>query len=1155
MRDASFSGISPLPLSARRRVDEACDRFEAAWRAGPGPRAEEFLGDLAGPERLALLRELIPLEVYYRRQWGQECRPEDYAARFPDFDPAWLATALSPEATALSARPLLPPSSPADTVVLARPGPAALPGAAGGRYRLLEEVGRGGMGVVHKGRDPHLGRELAVKILREHHQDDPEAVRRFVGEARIAGQLQHPGVVPVYELGNFLDGRPFFTMKLVHGRTLAQLLTARRGPGEDLPRLLKVFEQVCQTVAYAHSKGVIHRDLKPANVMVGAFGEVQVMDWGLAKVLGEDPAGSREPPRPEAGCMAETGRPRRTEPDTEPGAVLGTYAYMAPEQARGAVGALDERCDVFGLGAILCEILTGQPPYTAAESWQVYPKAAMADLGEAHGRLDGCGADAELVALAKRCLAVEPANRPRDAGAVAAAVTTYLEGVQERLRRAELERAAAQARAAEERKRRRVAAALAAAVVLLVVVGGGGWLWVSTDRAARRARADAALEAALDRAERLQSQARAHSAQADNPAGAEAVLALWRQGLAAAEQAREAAAAALVGDAAARRAERVLARLRAGVEQAGKDARLLIGLDEARLARSVWQGRFFDDAASARLYALAFAAYGLNVRGSDPSATAQALRRLPARMRRALIVTLDDWAACASKKETARHLRRVAGRADDDPWRRRFRQATDLDTLKELAVAARRKPPPPVSLDLLADRLLRGGARAEAVTLLREAQRRHPGDFWLNVHLGNALWAPDQAFKQGLDESIGYRRVAVALRPRNPALRSNLGIALAEKGDAVGAIAEYRTAIGLDVRHAPAHINLGIALYAQGDLPGAIAEYRTALRIDCRLVSAHHNLGVALYAKADREGAIAEYRTAVALNPKFAPAHTSLGLALYAKGDKDGAIAEHRKALALEPNLAEAHNNLGIALEAKGDLKGAIAEYRKALRIRPQDIEPLFNLGRAARQEGYLQESLAAFRRGHELAARRPGWRYPSGDWVKKAERLVELNRQLPAFLKGERHARGAAGRLELAQLCGYTKRFAAGVGFYRVAFAADRKSEAAERYNAACLAVLAGCGRGNDAAGLAREQRAELRSHALAWLRADLARWQERPRGGKLADQDLGEEMDHWQTDPDLAGVRDQAALAKLPDAERKEWTKLWGEVAAQSVKAGSKK
>src|SRR5262249_23041716 len=155
--------------------------------------------------------------------------------------------------------PILKPSS------AEMPGPAQRPD----RYQLFGEIARGGMGAILRGRDVDLGRDLAVKVLLESHKDKPELVKRFVEEAQIGGQLQHPGVVPVYELGAFADRRPFFTMKLVKGRTLADLLRARPAPADGLPRFLSVFESVCQTMAYAHVRGVIHRDLKPSNIMVG----------------------------------------------------------------------------------------------------------------------------------------------------------------------------------------------------------------------------------------------------------------------------------------------------------------------------------------------------------------------------------------------------------------------------------------------------------------------------------------------------------------------------------------------------------------------------------------------------------------------------------------------------------------------------------------------------------------------------------------------------------------------------------------------------------------------------------------------------------------------------------------------------------------------
>jgi eukaryotic-like serine/threonine-protein kinase len=255
--------------------------------------------------------------------------------------------------------------------------------------------------------------------------------RRFIEEAQIGGQLQHPGIVPVYDIGRF-GNRPFFTMKFVKGLTLAALLGERTDPAADRPRLLAIAMQVAQILAYAHVKGVIHRDMKPANIMVGAFGEVQVMDWGLAKVLVEggvadEERATRAQEQPTDVTTIRTARSAGSTgnfgTDTEAGSLLGTPAYMPPEQANGDVALLDRRADVFGIGAILCEILTGKPPYVGRSGEEVRRKAATGDLADAHARLDVCGADAELIDLTSSCLAPEASDRPKDAQAVAEALT------------------------------------------------------------------------------------------------------------------------------------------------------------------------------------------------------------------------------------------------------------------------------------------------------------------------------------------------------------------------------------------------------------------------------------------------------------------------------------------------------------------------------------------------------------------------------------------------------------------------------------------------------------------------------------------------------------------------------------------------------------
>jgi serine/threonine-protein kinase len=221
--------------------------------------------------------------------------------------------------------------------------------------------------------------------------------------------------------------------------------------------------QVCQTLAYAHSKGVLHRDLKPSNIMVGAFGEVQVMDWGLAKVRRPDDAA------PDASVI-RTVRSQAEGSESQFGEAIGTPAYMAPEQACGEIDRVDERADMFGLGAILCEVLTSQPPFTGRSLGEIHARAMCADLDEAFARLDGCGADAELVQLARACLAAESGGQPGNGGAVAEAVTAYQHSVQARLHSAELEPAQAQVQAREEGKRRRLATRMLAIVVVAAAI-------------------------------------------------------------------------------------------------------------------------------------------------------------------------------------------------------------------------------------------------------------------------------------------------------------------------------------------------------------------------------------------------------------------------------------------------------------------------------------------------------------------------------------------------------------------------------------------------------------------------------------------------------------------------------------------------------------
>jgi formylglycine-generating enzyme required for sulfatase activity/serine/threonine protein kinase len=479
----------PLPPELGRRIDEVCNRFEAAWRAGPPPRLEDFLADWQGPERLALLRELVLLDADYRRTAGQHFSPEHYRGCFPDLDPTWLAEALPPAAmvqtppkrdgthpaadrnllcgilalqmdfisrddliAAMNAwvldkgKPLgqilramgrlaedehalleamvrkhlqkhrddpqqslaaVGPAGPlrdhlrqiADADVQASVarvcptpshadpettgpfiGPGTLPPHA--RFHILRPHARGGLGEVFVARDQELRREVALKEIQERHAGHPESRARFLLEAEVTGSLEHPGIVPVYGLGCYADGRPFYAMRFIQGDTLKDAIHAfhqadqsgrsESGRSLELRQLLGRFVDVCNAIAYAHSRGVLHRDIKPANIMLGKFGETLVVDWGLAKVMGQGGGeGGEGPLVPGRGGDAAM---------TQSGVALGTPAYMSPEQAVGKLDQLGPASDVYSLGATLYCLLTGQAPFAEADVGAVLARVQRGDF-------------------------------------------------------------------------------------------------------------------------------------------------------------------------------------------------------------------------------------------------------------------------------------------------------------------------------------------------------------------------------------------------------------------------------------------------------------------------------------------------------------------------------------------------------------------------------------------------------------------------------------------------------------------------------------------------------------------------------------------------------------------------------------------------------
>ncbi len=298
------------------------------------------------------------------------------------------------------------------------------------RYELGPEIARGGMGRIVEARDGNLDRSVAMKLLIRGNDEQLGLQLRFTEEAQITGQLQHPNIVPVYDLGSIEDGQLYFTMKWVEGRTLRDILRSLRRHEADVEaeftrgRLLAAFQQVCMGIAYAHSRGVVHRDLKPSNIMFGAFGEVMVMDWGLAKILKRDAEGRVRSHREEMSSWA-----------TRHGEVIGTPGYMPPELALGQLDDVDGRADVYSLGAILYEILTLRPPYTGREARAVLRKMLRERVVPPRERAPKRNIPPELEEVCMRCLAKDIEQRYLDVLELHAAIARFMEGAIERERR------------------------------------------------------------------------------------------------------------------------------------------------------------------------------------------------------------------------------------------------------------------------------------------------------------------------------------------------------------------------------------------------------------------------------------------------------------------------------------------------------------------------------------------------------------------------------------------------------------------------------------------------------------------------------------------------------------------------------------------------
>ena len=882
-------------------------------------------------------------------------------------------------------------------VVKGRGQPAT--GAATGafhQYQILGEVARGGVGIVYKARDFDIGRDVAMKMLKDELAEDPVRVQKFLEEAQIAGQLQHPGILPVYAVGLRNKETPYFTMKFIKGGTLAAALQRRADPKAGLRRLLEIFDRVAQAMAYAHARGVVHRDLKPANILVGAYGEVQVMDWGMAKVL-------------ERGGVADELRSRQSQESVisviEPvrtidvgsasiiGSVMGTPAYMAPEQAQGQIASIDTRTDVFALGGILCEILTGAPPYRANPDYSVVVQAARCMLDDAYDRLDACGADAQLIELTKSCLVPALTARPRDAGVLAQELGAYLAGVEERARQAQLDavkahereraaevRARASKRLAEQEMRaKRITMGLSAAVIGIVLLGFAGWFSVQSEERQRMAGLQQAVSSHLDEALALLADAQSDPTDA----------ATWQKALAAAQKADAAGQAGDAPAATALRVAAVLERIETGAAQAreqaaarARDASLVASLEDLTSRK----GPEFDPAVLEAGYAEAYRAYGLEI---DTGAVAPMVQQIrAARIQDALIAGLDEWAWLRSRYElgpagTRDRPSEVARRADVDPWRKRVRRAVQTGNtveLRHLAESADVASMQLGTLHLLASALDNVDEQEAAIQLLRRAVGHHPADFWSNLHL--AYWLTRRE-EPAWAEAVRYYTAATALRPDSARTLNNLGIALQESKHLDDAIEAYRRALALDATLATAWNNLGTALLDKKEFDPAIAAFDEAIALQSRPAAALYGKGNALLAKGDAPKAIEAFKQALRVKEDFPRARQQLFAALADAGRQEEAVAMAEAALREHPETSWAQRQLAHAQLRRSNYEGAIRAFQRAIELGDEDGVATHDLGSAWAQLGMWDRARACYAKALDVAPHDAQFHFDLG-WAEK---------------------------------------------------------------------------------------------------------------------------------------------------------------------------
>jgi serine/threonine-protein kinase len=979
-------------------------------------------------------------------------------------------------------------------------------------YEVQQVIGRGGMGVVFKARHLKLNRTVALKMLLAGAYAGPQELARFCREAEAVAALRHPHIVQVYDAGD-VTGRPYFTMEFLEGGSLAQHLA-----GTALPprRAAHVVARLACAVQFAHQSGFIHRDLKPGNILLAADGTAKITDFGLVRPIDSGPE------------------------FTLSGARIGTPSYMSPEQALGKASAIGPAVDIYALGAVLYEMLTGRPPFHG-ESAADTERKVIAEEPVPPSRLNAkVPRDLETICL--KCLQKEPARRYASAQDLGDDLHRFLDGKPVIARPVGwLERAAKWAR------RRPALATLGGAVLVCLAVLFAFEIRFRaqensqrTDQARREERARQAIETAVSDAYTAARAERYPSAQR------------------------------LLQGAGTHLADANSDDLGLLIDDAKADVRVAERLDVVRTMYTVAKpvsgffGMMPEPGAFAEAYPKVFAEADFNI---DGDAEALAARIRTARLPRQTITALEHWAQSAfllNRPDLHRKLLRIARLADPEPvWRDRFHDPalwSDEKALRRLAKDSFTVQPAPTphQLAILGGLLHHAGAKEEEATLLRLAVLQRPGDYVLRWEFANAL-----ARNGRYVEAAAHLRVVSGLRPGFSWIENQLGYCLCAAGgadDLQEGIEHLRMAVVYEPTNSIIRYNLALALGRAGLTDAAHEECRQALEANAQDPWAYHALGRLLSSEGQRNEAISMFQKAVEYRPEDKGAHFNLGMTLKDVGRWEEALAEFRRIIELQEGNIAAHQIAGETLlglrrhaEARAEFERVIHAFDEAKHRSDEDdldegthrsarlglVEALLKLGQFAAAQNAADLAL-------EVLILDATQRTTLQRQRDIAQKLLPLEgKTAPTLLLQEKSLNFATRRMLAEWFYRYQHATAAAARIYAELLAEQappvERLDAAERSQAACAATLAGFGIGDDAAGIREDERNGLRRQALTW-------WQTaRPdfkSGGDPKDvlQAARALLDHEE----IKLVRTDMALTFLPDAERTQWQQLWAHITA---------